>query len=145
MYRLTLFPARAAFPTKSQAKGLLDTEQGPYVVVAMQECSRMNTLLFEVKRSLLELVKGMDGQLNMTQAMEDLQTALTKNEVREAGRHDWSVAVSSPGLCRVKVVKCCAAELLRLLFCLMVRAICFTTREKELSSTTFVGTREGPV
>lgn len=47
----------------------------------MQECCRMNVLLFELKRSLLELVKGMDGQLNMTQAMEDLQTALTKNEV----------------------------------------------------------------
>lgn len=42
----------------------------------------MNVLLFELKRSLLELVKGMDGQLNMTQAMEDLQTALGKNEVR---------------------------------------------------------------
>lgn len=67
---------------KSQAKDLLDTEQGPYIVVAMQECCRMNVLLFELKRSLLELVKGMDGQLNMTQAMEDLQSALTKNEVR---------------------------------------------------------------
>lgn len=66
-----------------QARGLLDTEQGPYVVVAVQECSRMNVLLFELKRSLLELVKGMDGQLNMTQAMEDLQTALAKNEVRQ--------------------------------------------------------------
>lgn len=52
------------------------------MVVAVQECSRMNILLFELKRSLLELVKGMDGQLNMTQAMEDLQTALAKNEVR---------------------------------------------------------------
>lgn len=49
----------------------------------MQECNRMNVLVFELKRSLLELVKGMDGQLNMTQAMEDLQTALTKNEVRK--------------------------------------------------------------
>lgn len=71
---------------KSQANGILDTEQGPYVVVAVQECNRMNILLFELKRSLLELVKGMDGQLNMTQAMEDLQTALSKNEVRHDGR-----------------------------------------------------------
>lgn len=76
-----LIPPRR-LQNKSQAKGLLDTEQGPYVVVAVQECSRMNILLFELKRSLLELVKGMDGQLNMTQAMEDLQTALAKNEVR---------------------------------------------------------------
>ncbi|CAM9743060.1 unnamed protein product [Ectocarpus sp. 13 AM-2016] len=66
---------------EAQARSLLDTEQGPYVVVAVQECSRMNVLLFELKRSLLELVKGMDGQLNMTQAMEDLQAALAKNEV----------------------------------------------------------------
>lgn len=43
----------------------------------------MNVLLLEMKRSLLELIKGMDGQLNKTQAMEDLQQALAKNEVNE--------------------------------------------------------------
>lgn len=41
----------------------------------------MNVLLGELKRSLVELVKGMDGQLSKTQAMEDLQQALAKNEV----------------------------------------------------------------
>ena len=51
------------------------------MVIAVQECSRMNVLILEMKRSLLELVKGMDGQLNKTQAMEDLQQALAKNEV----------------------------------------------------------------
>lgn len=81
--RATLSHPPPNLPIKLQAKGLLDSEQGPYVVVAVQECSRMNILLFELKRSLLELVKGMDGQLNMTQAMEDLQTALSKNEVRK--------------------------------------------------------------
>lgn len=65
----------------NQSKDVLDTEQGPYIVVAVQECSRMNVLLGELKRSLVELVKGMDGQLNKTQAMEDLQQALAKNEV----------------------------------------------------------------
>lgn len=44
----------------------------------------MNVLILEMKRSLLELVKGMDGQLNKTQAMEDLQQALAKNEVNRA-------------------------------------------------------------
>ncbi len=53
----------------------------------------MNILLFELKRSLLELVKGMDGQLNMTQAMEDLQTALSKNEVS----HDFERFTSVSG------------------------------------------------
>lgn len=67
-----------------QAKDLLDTEHGPYIVVVLQECTRMNVLLGELKRSLVELVKGMDGQLNKTQAMEDLQQALGKNEVRRA-------------------------------------------------------------
>lgn len=41
----------------------------------------MNVLLGELKRSLVELVKGIDGQLSKTQAMEDLQQALAKNEV----------------------------------------------------------------
>lgn len=41
----------------------------------------MNLLLGEMKRSLVELVKGLDGQLNKTQAMEDVQQALAKNEV----------------------------------------------------------------
>lgn len=54
-------------------------------MVAIQECTRMNILLCELKRSLVELVKGMDGQLNKTQAMEDLQQALAKNEVRVYG------------------------------------------------------------
>lgn len=89
----------------SQAKDLLDTEQGPYVVIALQECSRMNVLILEMKRSLLELVKGMDGQLNKTQAMEDLQQALARNEVNEyvceycpeliAVREDLLLVVSS--------------------------------------------------
>lgn len=47
-----------------------------------QECSRMNVLLSEVKRSLLELVKGLSGQLIKTRAMEDLHQALSKNEVK---------------------------------------------------------------
>ncbi len=42
----------------------------------------MNALLFEIRRSLLELAKGLDGQLNMSDAMEDLSTALANNEVR---------------------------------------------------------------
>ena len=42
----------------------------------------MNVLLCEVKRSLLELAKGLGGQLHKTPEMEDLQTALAKNEVK---------------------------------------------------------------
>lgn len=47
-------------------------EHGPYVVVAVQECTRMNRLLEEIDQSLTELLKGLNGQLNMSQAMENL-------------------------------------------------------------------------
>jgi len=64
-----------------KAKPLLaDASMGPYVVCALQECSRMNVLLGEIRRSLIELDKGLKGQLNMSEPMEDLVTAFTINE-----------------------------------------------------------------
>ena len=47
---------------------------------ALQECSRMNVLLGEIRRTLIELDKGLKGQLNMSEPMEDLATAFTINE-----------------------------------------------------------------
>jgi dynein heavy chain len=64
-----------------KAKPLLDQlDVGPFVVVALQECERMNVLLTEMRRSLLELDKGLKGQLNMSDTMEDLVTALSINQ-----------------------------------------------------------------
>lgn len=40
----------------------------------------MNALLSEIRRSLVELDKGLKGQLNMSQSMEDLVTAFGLNE-----------------------------------------------------------------
>jgi hypothetical protein len=37
---------------------LLLQKSGPFVVVALQECARMNALLGEIRRSLGELDKG---------------------------------------------------------------------------------------
>jgi dynein heavy chain len=34
-------------------------EKTPYVIVALQECERMNTLLIEIRRSLRELDLGL--------------------------------------------------------------------------------------
>jgi dynein heavy chain len=62
------------------ANPLFDGESGPYVMVAVQECQRMNVLNTEIRKSLLELEKGMKGQLNMTEAMEDLVTAISINQ-----------------------------------------------------------------
>lgn len=40
----------------------------------------MNALLSEIRRSLVELDKGLKGQLNMSQSMEDLAIAFGLNE-----------------------------------------------------------------
>ena len=50
------------------------------LALMLQECTRMNTLLSEIRRSLVELDKGLKGQLNMSQSMEDLATAFGLNE-----------------------------------------------------------------
>ena len=63
-----------------KAKPLLDGPSGPYIVVVLQECGRMNILLHEIERSLSDLDKGLKGQLNMTQEMEDLLSALQMNQ-----------------------------------------------------------------
>jgi len=56
-------------------------EYTPYVVVVLQECERMNTLLSEIRISLIELDAGLKGQLNITDAMEGLSNSLAINRV----------------------------------------------------------------
>lgn len=53
----------------------------PYEVVVMQECTRINTLLNEIMTTLEELQKGLNGQLNMSQSMEDMAECLSLNQV----------------------------------------------------------------
>merc|ERR1712000_117930 len=53
----------------------------PYGVVVVQECTRLNSLLNEIKSSLEELQKGLNGQLNMSQGMEDMAECLGLNQV----------------------------------------------------------------
>jgi dynein heavy chain len=61
-----------------RAKSLLqDLIKAPFVVVALQEAERMNDLLGEMRRSLIELDRGLKGQLNMSDTMEDLVHALS--------------------------------------------------------------------
>ncbi|NXT77896.1 DYH9 protein, partial [Zapornia atra] len=59
-------------------------ERTPYVVVAFQECERMNVLTGEMKRSLRELELGLKGELTMTSDMENLQNALFLDTVPES-------------------------------------------------------------
>ena len=73
---------------QDNAKPLLMLDSGPFVVVVLQECQRMNALINEIKRSLVELDKGLKGQLNMSQPMEDLITAININQW--PGRNPYS-------------------------------------------------------
>ena len=54
-------------------------EKTPYVVVCLQECERMNTLLSEIRTSLSDLDAGLKGVLNITDAMETLSQKLSLN------------------------------------------------------------------
>ncbi|PNF44063.1 hypothetical protein B7P43_G16227 [Cryptotermes secundus] len=56
-------------------------ERTPYVIVAFQECERMNYLTGEMKRSLKELDLGLKGELTITGDMEELQNALFLDQV----------------------------------------------------------------
>jgi len=53
----------------------------PYVSVFLQECERMNSLLFEMRRSLVELDLGLRGDLSISETMEALMGALFDNRV----------------------------------------------------------------
>uniref|UniRef100_A0A670I3P5 Dynein axonemal heavy chain 17 n=1 Tax=Podarcis muralis TaxID=64176 RepID=A0A670I3P5_PODMU len=59
-------------------------EKTPYVVVAFQECERMNILTSEIRRSLKELNLGLKGELTITTDMEDLSNALYYDNVPDS-------------------------------------------------------------
>jgi dynein heavy chain len=56
-------------------------ERTPFVVVCLQECERMNFLMFTIRTSLEDLDAGMKGQLNITENMEMLAQSLYINQV----------------------------------------------------------------
>ncbi|XP_038108194.1 dynein beta chain, ciliary isoform X2 [Culex quinquefasciatus] len=51
-------------------------DRTPFVIVAFQECERMNILVREMKRTLRELMLGLKGELTITSDMEDLESSL---------------------------------------------------------------------
>uniref|UniRef100_A0A8C0BA58 Dynein axonemal heavy chain 17 n=1 Tax=Buteo japonicus TaxID=224669 RepID=A0A8C0BA58_9AVES len=62
-------------------------DKTPYVVVAFQECERMNILTHEIRRSLKELDLGLKGELTITSDMEELANALFYDNVPESWTH----------------------------------------------------------
>jgi dynein heavy chain len=57
------------------------TNWDPYIIVALQECERINALVSQVRRSLIELEMGLSGALNVSDQMEELIIALRLNRV----------------------------------------------------------------
>lgn len=66
------------------AEPLLSTDASPFVIVALQEATRMQVLLHEMRQSLSELTKGLHGALSMTESMEELASALAFNRMPHA-------------------------------------------------------------
>lgn len=58
-------------------------DRTPFIIVAFQECERMNMLMGEMKRSLKELDLGLKGELTITPDMEVLEEALFMDAVSE--------------------------------------------------------------
>ncbi|XP_059622514.1 dynein beta chain, ciliary-like [Phlebotomus argentipes] len=58
-------------------------ERSPFIVVAFQECERMNILMREIRRSLRELHLGLKGELTVTAEMEVLQEDLFYDRIPE--------------------------------------------------------------
>ncbi|KAL8275355.1 hypothetical protein Esti_000677 [Eimeria stiedai] len=56
----------------------------PATVVCLQELERMNALLMEARRTLEQVKRGLEGALNVTDAMEQLSTSLYLGRVPEA-------------------------------------------------------------
>jgi dynein heavy chain len=59
---------------------------GPYDVVAVQECERINIINSSLLKTLEELTKGINGELNITDAMEDLSKSIRYNKLPDV----WS-------------------------------------------------------
>jgi len=66
-----------------QLVSLIDSEgaRTPHINVFYQECQYMNVLVLEIKKSLEVLKLGLNGELQMSDAMEDLMQALNMNKV----------------------------------------------------------------
>jgi len=56
-------------------------DKNPYVVCALQETTRMIDLVNFIRRALEELTLGLDGSLNMSDAMEAVQMGIFRNSV----------------------------------------------------------------
>ena len=66
---------------KKDAEPNLVEQDAPYTLLLLQEITRMNTLLRVMRTSMLDLQKGLNGELNMSEGMEHLLEAMSINQV----------------------------------------------------------------
>ncbi|XP_055849033.1 dynein beta chain, ciliary [Episyrphus balteatus] len=59
-------------------------DRNPFIIVAFQECERMNILMRELFRSLKELELGLKGELTISSDMENLMQSLYMDQVPES-------------------------------------------------------------
>lgn len=59
-------------------------DRSPFVLVAFQECDRLNILVLEIKRSLRELRSGLKGELTISPDMENLMVDIFFDKVPES-------------------------------------------------------------
>jgi dynein heavy chain len=81
---------------------VVSSTQGPYVLVALQECTRMNEVLVALKRALEELRRGLLGQVSLTAEMEAMAQAFNNNVLPGSAscawaRHSWLPRASLKG------------------------------------------------
>ena len=74
---------------KAQTGGKSPT---PYEIVALQECERLNAIFSSCLKSLEDLEKGLNGELNMTDAMESLMQSIKYNKLPAS----WDSAAGYP-------------------------------------------------
>lgn len=67
-------------------------ELTPYDIVALQECEKLNFIFNTLLKSLDELEKGINGELNMSDDMDALQTSMKTNKIPSA----WDGAAGYP-------------------------------------------------
>jgi dynein heavy chain len=78
---LARLPQELPLPDLEARAAAAGRSDAPLVVALLQETGRLNALLREMRRSMEELQLGLDGALNVTEAMDALQRALATGAV----------------------------------------------------------------
>lgn len=74
-------------------EGSMSADSGPFAMVLLRECERMNVILKEIRSSLAQLSLGLRGDLSMSEEMDAMVAALSADRIPSR----WA-ALSSPSL-----------------------------------------------